>query len=83
MCKKLDEVHSYKLLTEVWTELKRVENIKTPDDFNRKIELKPDYGIDIRKSSYEDWLKEEGLTVNTSSTNEQNDDLSVSKEEVF
>ena len=33
------------------------ENIETPDDFSRKVELKADYEIDISKSSYEDWLK--------------------------
>ena len=37
--------------------MKSVENIETSDDFGRKVELKPDYEIDISKSSYEDWLK--------------------------
>ena len=61
--------------------MKRVENIETLDDFGRKIELKPDYEIDISKSSYEDWLKKEGLNVSSSSSNEQNGDLSITKEE--
>ena len=61
--------------------MKRVENIEEPEDFGRKIELKPDYEIDISKSSYEDWLKMEGLNVSSSSSNEQNGDLSISKEE--
>ena len=61
--------------------MKRVENKETLDDFGRKIELKPDYEIDISKSSYEDWLKKEGLNVSSSSSNEQNGDLSISKEE--
>ena len=61
--------------------MKRVENIETQNDFGRKIELKPDYEIDISKSSYEDWLKKEGLNVSSSSSNEQNGDLSISKEE--
>ena len=55
--------------------------METPDDFSRKIELKPDYEIDISKSSYEDWLKMEGLNASSSSSNEQNGDLSISKEE--
>ena len=59
--------------------MKRVENIEEPENFGRKIELKPDHEIDISKSSYEDWLKMEGLNV--SSSNEQNGDLSISKEE--
>ena len=62
--------------------MKRVENIEEPDDFGRKIELKPDFEISISKSSYEDWLKIEGLNVSSSSSNEQNDDLFISKEEV-
>ena len=61
--------------------MKRVENIEEPEDFGRKMELKPDYEIDISKSSYEDWLKMEGLNVSSSSSNEQNGDLSISKEE--
>ena len=40
-------------------EMKRVENIEEPEDFGRKIELKPDYEIDISKTSYKDWLKME------------------------
>ena len=62
-------------------EMKRVENIEEPEDFGRKIELKQDYEIDISKSSYEDWLKMEGLNVSSSSSNEQNGDVSISKEE--
>ena len=61
--------------------MKRVENIETLDDFSRKIELKPDYEIDISKFSYEDWVKKEGLNVSSSSPNEQNGDLSIFKEE--
>ena len=60
-------------------DLKRVENIEELHDFCRKIELKPDYEIDISKLSYEDWLKMEGLNVSSSS--EQNGDVSISKEE--
>ena len=37
--------------------MKRVENKEGLDDFGRKIELKPDYEIDISKFSHEDWLK--------------------------
>ena len=62
-------------------DLKRVENIEEPHDFGRKIELKPDYEIDISKSSYEDWLKMEGLDVSSSASSEQNGDVSISKEE--
>ena len=62
-------------------DLKRVENIEEPHDFGRKIELKPDYEIDISKSSYEDWLKMEGLNVISSALSEQNGDVSISKEE--
>ena len=61
--------------------MKRVENMETLDHFGRKIELKLDYEIDISKSSYEDWLKKKELNVSSSSSNEQNDDLSISKEE--
>ena len=61
--------------------MKRVENIETADDFSRKMELKPDYEIDISKSSYEDWLEEEGLNVSSISSNEKSGDLSVFKEE--
>ena len=62
-------------------DLKRVENIEEPHDFGRKIELKPDYEIDISKSSYEDRLKMEGLNVSSSASSEQNGDVSISKEE--
>ena len=62
-------------------DLKRVENIEEPHDFGRKIELKPDYEFDISKSSYEDWLKMEGLNISSSASNEQNGDVSISKEE--
>ena len=62
-------------------DLKRVENIEEPHDFGRKIELKPDYEIDISKSSYEDWLKMEGLNVSSSASSEQNGDVSISKDE--
>ena len=61
--------------------MKRVEKIETPDDFGRKIELKPDNEIDISKSSYKEWLKQQRLNGSTSSGNEHNDDLSVLKEE--
>ena len=61
--------------------MKRVENIEEPEDFGSRIELKPDYEIDINRSSYEDWLKMEGLNVSSSSSNEQNGDLYISKEE--
>ena len=50
-------------------DLKRVENIEEPHDFGRKIELKPDYEIDISKSSYEDWLKMEGTSVQVHQVN--------------
>ena len=49
-------------------EMKRVENIEELEDFGRKIELKPDDEVDISKSSYEDWLKMEGLNVSSSSS---------------
>ena len=62
-------------------DLKRVENIEEPHDFGRKIELKPDYEIDISKLSYEDWLKMEGLNVSSSASSEQNGDVSISKDE--
>ena len=61
-------------------DLKRVENIEEPHDFGRKIELKPDYEIDISKSSYEDWLKMEGLNISSSASSEQNGDFSISKD---
>ena len=61
--------------------MKRVENIETLDHFSWKIELKPDYIIDISKSPSEGWLNKEGLNVSLSSSNEQNGDLSISKEE--
>ena len=39
-------------------EMKKVENIQEPEDFVQYVVLKNDYEVDVSKSSYEDWLKE-------------------------
>ena len=38
--------------------MKRVENIEEPEDSGRSIVLKNDYEVDLSKSSYKEWLKE-------------------------
>ena len=42
-------------------EMKRVENIEEPQDLGRSIVLKNDYEVDLSKSSYEEWLKDNNL----------------------
>ena len=42
-------------------EMKRVENIEEPQDLGRSIVLKDDYEVDLSKSSYEEWLKDNNL----------------------
>ena len=42
-------------------EMKRVENIEEPQDSGRSIVLKNDYEVDLSKSSYEEWLKDNNL----------------------
>ena len=50
-------------------ELKRTENVEEPDDFGRSIVVKNDYEVDLSKSSYEEWLKDNNL-VDASSEKE-------------
>ena len=42
-------------------ELKRNENIEEQDNFGKSVVLKKDYEVDLSKSSYEEWLKDQNL----------------------
>ena len=46
--------------------MKKVENIQEPEDFVQYVVLKNDYEVDVSKSSYEDWLKENKIIAASS-----------------
>ena len=60
-------------------EMKKVENIQEPEDFVQYVVLKNDYEVDVSKSSYEDWLKENKIIAASSEKEEakENSDIII------
>ena len=59
--------------------MKKVENIQEPEDFVQYVVLKNDYEVDVSKSSYEDWLKENKIIAASSEKEEakENSDIII------
>ena len=71
---KQQEGHSFgsckkKFRYKTLQELKRKENIEEPDNSGRSIVVENDYEVDLSKSSYEEWLKDNNF-VDASSEKE-------------
>ena len=58
-------------------ELKKIENIEEPDDLGRSVKLKYDYDVDVSKSSYEEWLKDQNLVAASSAKEDVTHDSDV------
>ena len=58
-------------------EMKKVENIQEPEDFVQYVVLKNDYEVDVSKSSYEDWLKENKIIAASSEKEEAKENSDV------
>ena len=58
-------------------EMKKVENIQEPEDFVQDVVLKNDYEVDVSKSSYEDWLKENKIIAASSEKEEAKENSDV------
>ena len=58
-------------------EMKKVENIQEPEDFVQYVVLKNDYEVDVSKSSYEDWLKENKIIAASSEKEEAKENSNV------
>ena len=58
-------------------EMKKVENIQEPEDFVQYVVLKNDYEVDVSKSSYEDWLKENKVIAASSEKDEAKENSDV------
>ena len=58
-------------------EMKKVENIQEPEDFVQYVVLKNDYEVDVSKSSYEDWLKENKIIAASSEKDEAKENSDV------
>ena len=57
--------------------MKKVENIQEPEDFVQYVVLKNDYEVDVSKSSYEDWLKENKIIAASSEKDEAKENSDV------
>ena len=58
-------------------EMKKVENIQEPEEFVQYVVLKNDYEVDVSKSSYEDWLKENKIIAASSEKEEAKENSDV------